>query len=143
MSEAWDDERFEHDEFRKMFQMMLSDPEMLAAMQQMGARAHAQALAHNLRREVFTRLVLVLAQACEKPVPQDKALAWALAVINNSYAVPLPDEDGKISELAVAFVLWYQGRLTQPAWVPAGFAFDDPLALPVAPFPLPPTQGDA
>jgi hypothetical protein len=142
MPESWEDERFEKDEMRKMFAAIGSDPETVALMERMFQQTRQRATAQHQRREVFTKLVLVLVQYGAKPVPPDQALLWMLAVVNNSYAVPLPEHDAKLFDLAVAFVLWYQGERPRPAWVPAGFAFTDLLTIPVAPFPLPPVGGD-
>jgi hypothetical protein len=142
MPEAWEDERFEYDEMRKMFAAIGNDPETVALLDKMFQQTRQRVTAQHQRREVFTKLVLVMVQCCEKPMPPEQGLIWMLTVINNSYAVPLPEHDAKVLDLAVAFVLWYQGERPRPAWVPAGFAFTDPGAIPVAPFPLPPAPGD-
>lgn len=118
MSEGWDDESFEHEEFRKMFQMMGSDPEMLDTMRQVGAKANAQAAAHNRRREIFTKLVYLMVHYCEWSVPPEQRLLHILMVVNNSYAVPLPDTEADVLALAIQFIKWYQGTIPCPAWMP-------------------------
>jgi hypothetical protein len=139
MKEPWDEEAFAQEELRDLTSRMTTDPAQIQMWRAARKEIFHREECAQERRVLFMQLVFLGAISMTPPDPAIvPVLTWRQCIVNNSYAVPLPEDRADILVLAREFLAWYSGDSPRPAWVPAVLEWTDMVHLPVCLFPLPP-----